>query len=97
MNEVALPNRLKKVFKTSQSIVGGLSKGMDFYSVFNDADGVYVAYDKMHNAVSSMHTLMDDYAYKVRFKDAVDDTSKKPIRSEVEKASKSCRAFKIDI
>lgn len=93
MNEVALPNRLKKVFKTSQSIVGGLSKGLEFYSVFNDAHGIYVAYDKMDNAVSSMHTLMDDYAYKVRFKDAVDDTSVKPTRSEIERSKQDLQRF----
>ncbi|NRA24390.1 MAG: OmpA family protein, partial [Oleispira sp.] len=93
MNEVALPNRLKKVFKTSQSMVGGLSKAMDFYSVFNDAHGVYVSYDKMSTAVTNTHTLMDDYAYKVHFKDAIDDVSKNLTRTEIEDGKKELQTF----
>lgn len=93
MNEVALPNRLKKVFNASQSIVGGLSKGLDFYSVFNDAHGVYVSYDKMSKAVSNTHSLMDDYAYKVHFKDAIDDVSKNLTRTEIEDSKKELQTF----
>jgi len=93
IHEVVLPSKLKKAFKASQVIVDNLGKGMDLYSVFNDTQGVFVAYNRMKSTVNNTNKIFTDYAYKVHFNDMESKDTNELTRQELDESKSKLISF----